>query len=98
LFLTLAIVISPLLNKCINPLEIEVNRDYVGYVPRLLIARNGNFEINTPKLALEIIFLHRPILREPQRWLEPWSIGQLVTTVIPTVDGSGIRKIQPEVE
>ena len=26
----------------------------MGDVPRLLIARNGNFEINTPKLALVI--------------------------------------------
>jgi len=26
----------------------------MGYVPRLLIARNGNFEINAPKLALVI--------------------------------------------
>ena len=42
------------LNKVINPLDFKVNRDYVGYVPRLLIARNGNFEINTPKLALVI--------------------------------------------
>ena len=46
MFLTLAIVISPLLNKCINPLEIEVNRDYVGYV---ILVR-----LDTPKLALVI--------------------------------------------
>jgi len=36
--------ISPLLNKFINPIDIEVNRDYVGYV------FINSFK-DTPKLA-----------------------------------------------
>jgi len=39
--------ISPLLNKFINPIDIEVNRDYVGYV------FINSFK-DTPKLAPKI--------------------------------------------